>query len=478
VARKSESEGGKAAQVAYRLLPAVEQALAAPEVARLGARVPRELLTAFVRRVVEAWRDEVRAGQLDALALQARLTGGALTRAVEALVAAEERRGVVRAINATGVVLHTGLGRAPVHPEAAAAMAAAAGGYCVVEVDRESGERNQRDEHLSALLARLSGAEAGIVVNNNAGALLLALQTFAGGGREVVVSRGELVEIGGSFRIPAIMECAGVRLVEVGTTNRTRMEDYRRAIGPATALLLKVHTSNFRVEGFTQEVSADELAVLGSEHGLPTCFDLGSGLVECAGAAPLAMLQGEPRVRDAVSSGVDVVTFSGDKLLGGPQAGLLVGTMKRVGELRACPLYRALRMDKVGLAGLEATLRLYLAGRADELPARALLLRGQDELRAAAERIARAIGERAGLRATVVPERSQPGSGSAPGVELETFAVRVTSTGRSARALAQALRRAEPPVFARIQDDALLLDPRTLLEGDEERLLAAFAGLP
>jgi L-seryl-tRNA(Ser) seleniumtransferase len=357
-------------------------------------------------------------------------------------------------------------------------MAAAAGGYCVLEVDRESGERNQRDEHLSTLLARLTGAEAGIVVNNNAGALLLALQSFAGGGREVVVSRGELVEIGGSFRIPAIMECAGVRLVEVGTTNRTRMEDYRRAIRPATALLLKVHTSNFKVEGFTQEVSADELAVLGSELGLPTCFDLGSGLVECAGATPLAMLQGEPRVRDAVSSGVDVVTFSGDKLLGGPQAGLLVGAAKRVAELRSSPLYRALRLDKVGIAGLEVTLRLYLAGRADELPARALLLRGPAELRAAAERIASALGKLAGLRTTVVPEKSQPGSGSAPGVELETFAVRVASSGYSARALAEALRRAEPPVFARIQDDALLLDARTLLEGDEERLLAAFEGLP
>ena len=361
----------------FRMLPSVEEVVAQPAVAALArpagsVGVGRELLVRWAQAILERWRDEIRAGALDAAGLEERLAQGALARELAAAAAREGRAGLVRAINATGVVLHTGLGRAPVHPEAAARMAAAAQGYCVLEVDRESGRRNERDERLSELLVRLTGAEAGIAVNNNAAAVVLLLNTFAAG-KETVVSRGELVEIGGSFRMPDVMERAGTRLREVGTTNRTRARDFRAACGPATGLFLKVHTSNFRQVGFTEEVPCAELASLARELGVRSAFDLGSGLLSAPGLTPLACAAEEPSVAGAVASGIDVVTFSGDKLLGGPQAGLVVGRAEAVRALRKNPLYRALRLDKVTLAGLETTLALVLDGRGDELPAHGLL---------------------------------------------------------------------------------------------------------
>jgi L-seryl-tRNA(Ser) seleniumtransferase len=460
----------------YRLLPAVEEALGRPGLAALEGRVRRDLLVGFVQDALEAWRAEIKAGSLDAEGLRARLERGELERAVERCVRRELGRGMRRAVNATGVVLHTGLGRAPVHPEAAEVMARVAQGYCVLEVDRWSARRNQRDERLSELLVRLTGAEAGIAINNNAAAVLLLLNTFAQG-RETIVSRGELVEIGGSFRMPDVMQRAGTQLVEVGTTNRTRAADVARAIGPRTGLLLKVHTSNFRLVGFTEEVSPEELGALGREHGRTSAFDLGSGLLEEPGTRPLAMLGAEPRVRAAVTSGVDVVTFSGDKLLGGPQAGLVVGRASALEAMRKNPLYRALRLDKVTIAGLERTLELYLAGRGDEIPARAMLHASRDALRARAESLARVLGALPDFCATVVEDASQPGSGSAPDVYLPTWVVRVEAPALRAEGLAARLREAEPPVFVRIQEERLLLDPRTLLEGDEEALIAAFRGL-
>ncbi len=460
----------------YRRLPSVEEVLSRPEVAPLSGRVRRELLAGFVADVLAGWRSEIGAGELDAAGLQERLERGDLLRSLAARVEREERSGLVRVINAAGVVLHTGLGRAPVHSDAARAMEEAARSYCVLEVERASGERNQRDDRIGALLSRLTGAEAAIAVNNNAAAVLLTLNTF-GAGKETILSRGELVEIGGSFRMPDVMERAGTRLVEVGTTNRTRLEDYRRAAGKGTGLLIKVHTSNFRLVGFTEEVGAGELAALGKELGVPTAFDLGSGLLESEGSRPLDMLGGEPLVKDAVASGVDLVTFSGDKLLGAPQAGLVVGKKPAVAAMRRNPLYRALRLDKVTIAGLEKTLDLYLAGRADEIPARSMLRASAEELRPAAERIARAIARVPGLSAEVVAERSQPGSGSAPGIFLPTFAVRVACARLSADELAARLRMSEPSVFARIHEGALLLDPRTLLPGDEQELIQAFERL-
>ncbi len=460
----------------YRMLPSVDEVLGESVLEPLARRVRRELLAAFVGDVLGRWREEVRAGGLDADGLKERLERGELFRAVEARVEREEKAGLVRVVNAAGVVLHTGLGRSPIHPDAARAMAEAAASYVTLEVDRFSGKRNQRDDRLGELLVSSTGAEAGIAVNNNAAAVLLLLNTFAQG-KETIVSRGELVEIGGSFRMPDVMERAGTKLVEVGTTNKTRVGDFRKRVTASTGLLLKVHTSNFRLVGFTEELDPSELAALGRETGIPSAFDLGSGLLESAGARSLAELGAEPLVRDAVASGVDVITFSGDKLLGGPQAGLLVGKKGAIQALRANPLYRALRLDKVTIAGLEKTLALYLAGRADEIPARAMLSAAKEVLGEEARAIARALERLPGLEVAVVEDASQPGSGSAPDVFLPTWVVRVRSAARSAEELSAALRRGEPPVFARIHEDTLVLDPRTLLRGDRERLIEAFRGL-
>ena len=460
---------------AFRLLPQVDEFLRDPRVAALVPRVGRELVHLFAAEAIESWRNEIRAGKLASSDLEKRLARGDLASYVEALVRREEGKGVRRCINATGVVLNTGLGRAPVHPEVATAMAEAARSYCVLEVDRETGERNQRDDRLSELLARLIGAEAAIGVNNNAGAVLLLFQTFAGG-KAAIVSRGELVEIGGSFRVPDVMARAGAALVEVGTTNRTRLSDYERAITEQTGLLVKVHTSNFRLVGFTEEVTPKDLAELGRKRGIPTAFDLGSGLLETAGAPPIAeLLGGEPLVREAVASGVDVVCFSGDKLLGAPQAGLLVGKRGAMDALRKNPIYRALRLDKVALAGIERTLELLLQGRGGELPVRAMLAASADAIRARADALAKRLSSIAGLSVAVEPAGSEPGSGSAPGVEIPTFVVRLTHTRRSPSTLAARLRGGEPPVFARIRDDAVLVDPRTLLAGDDEDLVRAVA---
>ena len=454
-------------------MPSVEQALGREDVRAHAGAVSRELLVRFVQERLELLRAQIGAGELDEEGTREALVG--LGAAVTARVTAERKSGVLPAINATGVVLHTGLGRAPVHPEVARAMAAAAGGYCILEVDRLTGRRNQRDARLSELLRRLTGAEAAIAVNNNAAAVLLALNTFASG-RETIVSRGELVEIGGSFRMPSVMERAGTRLVEVGTTNRTRAGDFRAAVGEETGLLLKVHTSNFKLVGFTEEVAAPDLALLGAALGVRSVYDVGSGRIEPEGARPLG-LSADPLIGDAVASGIDVVLFSGDKLLGAPQAGLVVGKRDAVAEMRANPLYRALRLDKVALAGLERTVALYLEGRADEIPSRAMLLAEPGRVREDAEAIARALEARDGLAARVEAGASQPGSGSAPGVLLDTRVVRVRHRKLSAEELAARLRAGEPPVFARIHEDELVLDPRALLPGDRERLLAAFAAM-
>jgi L-seryl-tRNA(Ser) seleniumtransferase len=463
-------------QAALRLLPGVDEALRLGRVARLAARTGREELTQLVRRALDGLRTEISEGRLDAAGLAERLGADELAARVEALFSAERKLGVQRVINATGVVLHTGLGRAPVHAEVARHMAAVSSGYCVLEVERASGKRNERDEHLSRLLARLTGCEAAIAVNNNAAAVFLCLQTFAAGG-EAIVSRGELVEIGGSFRVPDVMTRAGVQLREVGTTNRTRAADYRGAKNERTGLLLKVHTSNFRVVGFTEEVPMAELAALGKELGVTTAFDLGAGLFEHEGLSPLPELEGETVVQAAVASGVDVVTFSGDKLFGGPQAGLVVGKRAAVAALRKNPIYRALRLDKATLAGLEGTLRLIVDGRGDEIPTRVLLRRRAQELKPVAESLAARIDAVPGLAAEAVRDKSQPGSGSAPDVYLDTWVVRVQSDRHSPDALARRLRMGEPAVFARIQEGALLCDPRSLLEGQAEALAAAFEAL-
>jgi L-seryl-tRNA(Ser) seleniumtransferase len=380
-----------------------------------------------------------------------------------------------RVVNATGIPLHTNLGRAPLAPGAAAAVAEAAAGYSDLELDLVTGRRGDRLAAVSGRLVLISGAEAALAVNNNAAALVLALDTLARG-REVIVSRGELVEIGGSFRVPEIMERAGVTLVEVGSTNRTHAADYERAIGPETALLLKVHRSNFEQSGFVAEVGLSELAEIAHRHDLPVLEDLGSGtLVDLTRHGIPVEAYAPARLR----LGADLVCFSGDKLLGGPQAGIVLGATEPLARMRRNPLARALRIDKLSLAALDWTLGCYLDGRAErEIPVLRQLLEPAPRLearaRALAERLAKAVGP--GNRVEASPDRAFVGGGSLPGFELDTWVVTIR-TAASAERAAQQLRAATPAVLARVRDELVIFDVRTLLDGEEASVEAAVAAV-
>jgi L-seryl-tRNA(Ser) seleniumtransferase len=458
-----------------RRLPAVSAVLAHPAIAALLEQLPRPVVTKAVQDAIAILRGRLLEGGQDAP--DADLLTAA---AAEATRLATERGApsLRRVINATGIVLHTNLGRALLAPEALAAAAEAAARPSTLEYNLADGSRGSRHDHLTQRLTMLSGADDGFAVNNNAAAVLLMLNTLADG-REVVVSRGELVEIGGSFRIPEVMQKSGAKLVEVGTTNRTHPEDYRRAITPATALLLKVHTSNYRVVGFTSEVAATDLAALAAEHGLPLMYDLGSGAVYDFARAGL---RGEPTLAQAVAGGADVVTASGDKLLGGPQAGIILGRRELLARARRNPLARALRLDKLTIAALQATLDVYLrfaddpAVLARRIPTLDAIMRDPAGLAEDAAQLAtalRAIPD-GGLTAELVSGESAAGGGSFPGTSFATTLVAVRSERSSAGALAAALRLAPVPVIARVESDVLLLDPRTLTPGDAELVAAAF----
>jgi len=374
-------------------------------------------------------------------------------------------------VNATGVVLHTNLGRSPLSSAALEAMAAAARGYANLEYDLIAGARGDRYGHAQAALCRLTGAEAALVVNNNAAAVMLALAGLSEGGdppAEVIVSRGQLLEIGGGFRIPDVLRRSGAALVEVGTTNRTYLADYERAIGDRTRILLHVHRSNFRLTGFVHDVELKELVRLAREHGLFVVDDLGSGtLLDPArfGLPP------EPTVPERIRTGADLVTFSGDKLLGGPQAGIIAGRRDSIERARRHPLLRALRVDKVTLAGLSATLAHYERGEAAEkVPVWRAIARTPEALRLRAESWRTAAGEK-GARCEVIPGSSAVGGGSLPGATLPTALLALPAGGAESR-LAQ-MRRCDPPVVARIEEDRVVLDPRTVLEGEDEAVVAA-----
>lgn len=385
--------------------------------------------------------------------------------ASEARVRRARAGGLTAVVNATGVVLHTGLGRAPLSAAAREAVQVAAG-YSSVELDLATGERGSRTAHVGELVAEACGTEAATVVNNGAGALLLVLAALAGG-REVVVSRGELVEIGGSYRLPDVMAAAGVRLVEVGTTNRTRLADHRAAVGPDTGLLLKVHRSNFAIVGFTEAASLGELVGLGHEVDLPVVHDLGSGLL--VDARPTSPLAGEPSVAASVAAGADLVVISGDKLLGGPQAGIIAGRADLVAACGRHPLARALRIDALQRAALEATLAAHLRGPLpDELPTMAMLHTSADELHRRAELLAEACGE----GAEAVPTTGRVGGGSVPTGALESWAVALDGPADD---LAAALRAGQPPVLGRIVDGRLVLDLRTVPPAGDEELVALVA---
>ncbi|MBT3885940.1 MAG: L-seryl-tRNA(Sec) selenium transferase [Rhodospirillaceae bacterium] len=432
-----------------------------------------------VTEAVRAVIDESRAAiGTDGEAALAGLEEGALTKRIGVRLELAAAPSLKPVFNLTGTVLHTNLGRAPLPVEAIAAMTEVAGA-ANLEYDLGSGKRGDRDSHLEALLAELTGAEAATVVNNNAAAVLLTLNSLAMR-KEVPVSRGELIEIGGAFRIPDIMSRAGAKLVEVGTTNRTHLKDYAEAVGPKTAALMKVHTSNYRVEGFTKSVSGKELSGLARQHDLPLIEDLGSGtLVDLAQFG----LPHEPTAAETVAAGVDVVTFSGDKLLGGPQAGLIVGRRDLIERIKKNPMKRALRLDKVTIAALAAVLRLYRDPDrlAQRVPTLRLLARDEADIRAAAERmrgpVAAALGD--GFEVSVIACQSQIGSGSQPVERLPSAAIAIQPAGKRKGAglsrLGNAFQKLPVPVVGRIHDDALLFDLRCL--EDEAGFLAQLGGL-
>ncbi|MDT8442113.1 MAG: L-seryl-tRNA(Sec) selenium transferase [Desulfuromonadales bacterium] len=452
-----------------RTLPAIDRLLGQPAVTALGADLPHSLLREAAQITVDVLRTRLR----DPQAPLPQLDLDAVTGQVVACARALARPSLRRVINVSGTLLHTNLGRAPLCASALAAVDTVARSYSNLEYDMERGERGERFTHIEKLLCRLTGGEAATVVNNNAGAVLLCLAALAGG-RSALVSRGEMIEIGGSFRIPEVMTAGGVRLVEVGTTNKTHLKDYRTAIDADTALILKVHTSNYRVVGFTESVAGGELAELARAHGLPVLEDLGSGLL--LDLAPFGLPR-EPTVPEVLKTGVDLVTFSGDKLLGGPQAGLIVGRRDVLDRVRKHPLARALRCDKMTLAALEATLFHYLdPPRAlREIPTLAMLTVPANDLRQRCDRLlpqlTAASGDAADLE--IVATTATVGGGALPLAELPGWAIAVTPRRISCNQLTARLRAGDPPVIGRVQDNRLLIDPRTLADGEQDDLLAA-----
>jgi L-seryl-tRNA(Ser) seleniumtransferase len=433
----------------FRALPPVDRV-----VAEIDASEPPGVVTAAARQAIDKAREAIRGGG-EAPALSA-IVGDA-----KEMLAERDRAHLSEVINATGVLLHTNLGRSPLGDAQLAAIAKVSKGYSNLEFDLQTGKRGSRYQHAARAVAEATGAEDAVVVNNNAAAVLLVLAALCAG-REVIISRGELVEIGGEFRIPDVMKAAGVRLVEVGTTNRTHIADYERAITPDTAAILKVHPSNYRVVGFASSVPAREVARLARGRGLLFLHDLGSGLLDAPSDATWA--RDEPTVRAALEEGADLVTFSGDKLLGGPQAGVIAGRAQLIGRLMGHPLLRALRVDKLTLAALEATLGAHADGSLSDLPLWRMAGADQGELERRAKSVALEVGERlgAGFKVEAVPSEAVLGGGSAPGREIPSWAVAVSHGERSGPELERAMRRADPPVVPRVTDDRILLDLRTV----------------
>ncbi len=450
----------------YRLIPSVDRLLGDAAIVLCLERWSPDLVKRAARKAVEDLRDEIKAGTAVPEDCEPSTVA---QRAVEIL---EKRIGpkLTTLINATGVIVHTNLGRSPLSHRVVDRISKAALSYSNLEYNLAEGRRGERNSHLRTLMEELTGAEAVLAVNNNAAAVLLALSTLAQG-REVIVSRGELIEIGGAFRIPDVMARSGAILREVGTTNRTHARDYEQAINDQTALLLKVHPSNYRIEGFTREVELEELVRIGRDHGVSTMMDLGSGcLIDLAAHG----LTGETTVQETVAAGVDVVTFSGDKLLGGPQAGIIAGKRATVEAIRTNPLARALRMDKLTLAGLEATLEEYTraGGPGEGIPTIAMITRSAEELLECAENLAQALTRELGHAAEigVVEGFGRVGGGALPLGDLPGPRVWLKPRDVSAGRLEQSLRGGDPPVIVLTKEDAVLIDSRTLLHDQAEIL--------
>jgi len=457
-------------QERLRRLPKVDELLRHPGVAPLLEEHPRTVVLDSLREAIDSARARLLASA------DADYDEAELLQDVRARVALKGRRSLRAVINATGIVVHTNLGRSILSEAATAAVAEVASSYSTLEYDVATGERGSRHVHCEELLCRLTGAEAAMAVNNNAAAVMIALSALARG-REAVVSRGQLVEIGGSFRIPDIMRESGATMVEVGTTNKTHLRDYENAVNERTGVLLKVHSSNFRVVGFTQEVGLDELVPLGRAHGVPVFEDQGSGVL--VDLRPFG-LPYEPTVGESIAAGADLVSCSGDKLLGGPQAGILVGRADIIARLKKHPMARALRLDKMTLAALEVTLRTYLdPDRAlAEIPTLRMITAPAAEVAERAEALARELRAACGDAASidVAPEVSRAGGGALPLADIPTTVVRVAPASTSPVELEERLRLGEPALIARIKDDRLLIDPRTLLVRDEPVVVARIAG--
>lgn len=464
------------AAATLRDLPSVDEVLRTADAGAITETIGAAAATRLARSVIDRMRNEIRDGGQTSGSSK----GDLLTLAATRLVAASRSQNASRlgrVINATGVIVHTNLGRAPLSKDARRAIADEASAYCSLEYDLETGGRGKRGIGAERLLAELMGAGDSLIVNNCAAAAFFVLTVFGSGG-EVVISRGELVEIGGDFRVPDVLAQSNATLSEVGTTNRTKLADYEKAIGAATRLLLRVHPSNYRIVGFTATPSLRELADLAHARGILLYEDLGSGALIDLTAYGIA---GEPLVAASIAAGVDIVTFSGDKLLGGPQAGIIAGKRELIEKLRRHPLYRALRVDKLTLAALEATLGAYARGTAvDDVPIVRMIAMTKDELdgRAAAMAERLAVGARGNdLIVETIDGRSVIGGGAAPEALLETKLIAISHPTLSAAAIESRLRAASPPVIARIEDDRVLIDLRTVPETDEPELLAILSAL-
>ncbi len=457
-------------QEVLRKIPSVDEILSRPEMSSLIKTYSRNRVVEAIRIVLKDLREGLLRSNGPFEVDESFFSPDRLSALLKEELERQTQPRLRRVINATGVVIHTNLGRSPLHPAAIRHLIDVSEAYSNLEYDLDRGERGSRYDHVEGILCRLSGAESAMVANNNAGAVLLVLNSLAEG-REVVVSRGELVEIGGAFRIPDVMKRSHALLREVGTTNRTHLEDYQKAIGPETALLLKVHTSNFRVMGFTSDVALAEMVQLGREHHLPVMEDLGSG---CLVDLTRYGLLKEPTVQEVIETGVDVVTFSGDKLLGGPQAGIILGKKKILDLVKTNPLARALRIDKLTLAALESTLLLYLDEKRamEEIPTLQMLTLDRNLLKRRGKRLLKRLAGASGVEAALKEDVSQVGGGSLPLQELPTVVVAIRPLGCSVNELEKNLRGGDPPVISRISREELILDLRTVFD-DEVVLLAA-----
>jgi L-seryl-tRNA(Ser) seleniumtransferase len=448
-----------------RAIPSIEQLRQRPALVALEATYGRAAIVDALRAEAAALRERRSEGASADVVAE-------IERATIARLASDSVPSLRRVINATGVIIHTNLGRAPLGRTAAARVAELASGYTNLEYDLAQGTRGRRDVHAERLLGRLTGAEAAIVVNNNAAATLLVLAALAAG-REVIISRGELVEIGGGFRVPDVLAQSGAILREVGTTNRTRAADYAAAISDRTALILRVHPSNFRIEGFTERPSLDDLISIARRFNLPVVEDAGSGYLAVDFDPNAGLLRDEPSVSHSLAAGADVVMFSGDKLLGGPQAGIIVGRTAPLQQIRTHPLMRALRVDKMTYAALEATLADYAAGRAaSTVPVPAMIAMPLDAIERRARTLADSLNA-AGIRTRIVDGASTIGGGSAPGSTLPTRLVEIEHPSRSAQQVERQLREHDVPVIARIENDRVVLDLRTVDPADDGVLVTA-----